>query len=590
MWLINVETFELEFFPSPPPRYAILSHTWGADEVIFEDMHNNVPQVREKLGWAKIQLTCEEARRDRCPYAWVDTCCINKASSAELSEAINSMFSWYRSAVCCYAYLSESQLTLSEYVEMSPREMKRHLAQCRWFTRGWTLQELIVPRNVVFFSRGWDRIGTKATLLDQLVDITGIDPEVLEHMHRMFRVPVARRMAWAARRQTTRVEDMAYCLLGIFNVNLPLLYGEGEKAFIRLQEEIAKQHRDLSLFAWRQRSDSQEYRGIFAQSPSEFAKCTGIVSRNNPFFSPMNFTVSERGMLFEMDSSSLHSDTTYVLFLNCLDDFKSPNLPAQRSWVGIYLQKFGDVYVRAVPEKLAPLTTYGMSAAAKSNSGKANETICVQKTLAHMHAEFIKIALAQKILLLYRAELTPILKKMNLELPSILMDPEVATTIRSVCDPDGIQISRYHDARQFDMTLGGDPVWWDSFVVSTIEGEEHSFALVCGLSTQPEAAHRRLAQPWFALFSNSTSTSRTGEMVELMLYQCRRTASPELQRQVSFIIFELYADQFGIIAQEELPTSVRFRDGIGASHEIRTETIEPTAEAFCVNIQYLRLT
>jgi hypothetical protein len=172
-------------------------------------------------------------------YAWIDTCCIDKTCSAELNEAINSMFKWYEQALMCYAFLSD----------LAPgAELEEALADCRWFTRGWCLQELLAPNEVIFFDRQWTAVGTRFKLKDLISKITRIDEHVLIDSQRMYELPIARRMSWAARRHTTRVEDQAYCLLGLFEVNMPMLYGEGDRAFLRLQEEVIKRSSDLSIF------------------------------------------------------------------------------------------------------------------------------------------------------------------------------------------------------------------------------------------------------------------------------------------------------------------------------------------------------
>lgn len=246
MWLIDTETFRLESFQGGSPRYAVLSHTWGPDEVTFADFHDQHKTTRDKkAGYHKIKLTCEQARKDGIKYAWIDTCRINKESSAELSEAINSMFKWYRLATVCYAYLEDFPQN-EESVDLSL------LPGCKWFSRGWTLQELLAPRDLMFFvphEESWRDIGRKEALSQVLEQITKIPGEILLKQTALETVSVAARMSWAARRQTTREEDLAYCLMGIFNVNMPLLYGEGSKAFIRLQEEIMRETRDDSLFA-----------------------------------------------------------------------------------------------------------------------------------------------------------------------------------------------------------------------------------------------------------------------------------------------------------------------------------------------------
>lgn len=253
MWLINTSTLSLKSFIGKPPPYAILSHTWLPDdpEVTFADFQNENKTIRDKkAGFQKIRLTCEQAKREGIDYAWVDTCCINKDSSAELSEAINSMFKWYGSAAICYAYLED--FLYEDFLNGNTAGLST-LKSCRWFSRGWTLQELVAPKEVVFFApraEGWVEIGRKESLCESLEQITHIPREILLQQKPLDDFSVATRMSWAAGRRTTREEDVAYCLLGLFNVNMPLLYGEGTAAFIRLQEEILRGERDDSLFAW----------------------------------------------------------------------------------------------------------------------------------------------------------------------------------------------------------------------------------------------------------------------------------------------------------------------------------------------------
>ncbi|KAM7186160.1 Heterokaryon incompatibility protein (HET) domain containing protein [Naviculisporaceae sp. PSN 640] len=271
MRLINTKTRRMEeFVGNNIPPYAILSHTWEEEEVTFSDMMTN-RRYKRKKGYGKIDMTCNLAVEDRLDYAWVDTCCIDKTSSAELSEAINSMYRWYQRSSICYAYLSD--IHLGTHVEDG-------LKNCRWWTRGWTLQELIAPQNLEFYDRHWNRRGTKVQLVELIFDITGIDVSILTHTARLSSVPLGRRMAWAAGRETTRIEDRAYSLLGIFNVNMPLLYGEEEKAFTRLQEEIIKLTSDLSILAWNMPASTRPAHskdmvcGILAPSPDYFTGCS----------------------------------------------------------------------------------------------------------------------------------------------------------------------------------------------------------------------------------------------------------------------------------------------------------------------------
>jgi len=252
-----------EFHGSNIPPYAILSHTWGKEEVSFQDLvGGDAPKLRE----CKKIIGCRnQAVSDGYRYIWVDTCCIDKTSSAELSEAINSMFCWYREAEVCYAYLADVGIkTDLTYLQSA-------IKKSRWFTRGWTLQELVAPSDVVFYDSDWVEIGTKADLAEIISKITGVGVTVLlkGKMNNFDDYSVAKRMFWASRRMTTRVEDEAYCLMGLFGVNMPLLYGENQKAFFRLQEEIMKRSDDHSLFAWK--TSGLVKTGLLASSPLDFS-------------------------------------------------------------------------------------------------------------------------------------------------------------------------------------------------------------------------------------------------------------------------------------------------------------------------------
>ncbi|KAI0330928.1 HET-domain-containing protein [Cubamyces sp. BRFM 1775] len=232
MWLLDTTTYTLHLEQDPARvTYAILSHVWDQ------------PLVRERLS-PKVRSCCDYARSQGFKYAWIDTCCIDKSSSAELSEAITSMFDWYSIAAVCYVFLADVPET------ENPAARWSQFGESRWFERGWTLQELLVPQRNVFLSKNWRPIGTKKSLSKTIETITGIDEDILVHRRPLHTVSVARRMSWAQFRQTTRVEDEAYCLMGIFGVRIPAIYGEGRHAFVRLQEEIMKSIPDQSLFAW----------------------------------------------------------------------------------------------------------------------------------------------------------------------------------------------------------------------------------------------------------------------------------------------------------------------------------------------------
>jgi hypothetical protein len=291
MRLINVETYAISSFVGDAiPEYAILSHTWGRDEVLLQDMlasDSGLAVARRKRGFRKIEYCCRQARRDGWHFVWVDTCCIDKESSAELSEAINSMYRWYSDAMSCYSYLEDAELrSEAQFAELLIQPRSRLLGHAgrplpRWFTRGWTLQELIAPFDVTFFAADWTNIGTKRSLAGPLSQATGIPASVLTHTADLYKVSVASRLRWSANRFTTREEDLAYSLLGIFNVNIPLMYGEGPRAFLRLQKEILQATNDHTMFLWGLLTDAQyqatigmrkgeKLTGLIAQSPRDF--------------------------------------------------------------------------------------------------------------------------------------------------------------------------------------------------------------------------------------------------------------------------------------------------------------------------------
>jgi hypothetical protein len=230
------------------PHYAILSHTWGADteEVSFKDMMDG--NGKRKSGYDKIRFCGEQAGRDSLQYFWIDTCCIDKSSSAELQEAINSMFRWYRDAAKCYVYLADvSRPTLDTDVKSSQLPWELSFRRSRWFTRGWTLQELVAPAIVEFFSKEGEQLGNKESLERHIHEVTGIPVKALRGSP-LSDFGISERMLWAEKRETTRKEDKAYSLLGIFDVYMPLIYGEGrENAFKRLREEMDKVSKGRSL-------------------------------------------------------------------------------------------------------------------------------------------------------------------------------------------------------------------------------------------------------------------------------------------------------------------------------------------------------
>ncbi|RDX42235.1 HET-domain-containing protein, partial [Lentinus brumalis] len=256
MRLLNTTTGKFETFEDPKAvRYAILSHVWTKNSGgrLEEQTYRNVCDIAAGLAAGsdilinlspKIQNACKIARQHGFKYIWIDTCCINHESSAELSRAINSMYEWYSCSNVCYAVLQDVGSN------DNPVSHTSDFRRSTWFKRGWTLQELIAPKNVIFLCNSWGVIGTKHSLATVVHQVTGIDPRVLRHELMPCEVSVAQRVSWTYSRKTTHLEDQAYCLIGIFGVNLTPIYGEGHDAFIRLQEAILKLDPDQSIFAW----------------------------------------------------------------------------------------------------------------------------------------------------------------------------------------------------------------------------------------------------------------------------------------------------------------------------------------------------
>ena len=279
-WGREVErrTKVLEFRDDETTEYAILSHRWiDPTEVDYEEMvdlakmdRQEKNEIRGRLGYKKIVDTCNQAKQDGYEWVWIDTCCIDKRSSAELSEAINSMYRWYANAKICYAYLHDVDgWSLPNRVD-GPKYPKSN-GWPEWFTRGWTLQEMIAPRNLRFFNKDWQPMGDKKGLSQELQRITRVPSDVLADGLEGNRPCVAQIISWAAYRTTTRVEDRAYSLMGLLDVNMPMLYGEGKKAFHRLQLEIIRASNDQSILAYQ--SLSQRIRSTLADDPNDFKGC-----------------------------------------------------------------------------------------------------------------------------------------------------------------------------------------------------------------------------------------------------------------------------------------------------------------------------
>lgn len=325
MRLLNAKTLLLEeYFDCDVPPYAILSHRWRDGEVSLQDIQG--PPPAHKAGYEKIRQTCLRALEDGLTHAWVDTCCIDKSSSTELSESINSMFRWYQMATVCYAYLGDVDLLPAKNDQASA------LANSVWFERGWTLQELLAPTRLVFYSSDWSLLGNREGFLDTIQQRTGIDREFLTFLdraegHHIHEASIAERMSWASSRRTTRIEDVAYCMLGILGISMPLLYGEGETAFIRLQEELIKHSDDQTILAWdippqikmdkpgtSEAASKGHYEGILAKSPAAFAGRGNLIPRRGNY-NATPFSVTNQGLTIEVPFYIDRPNRLYLLLL-----------------------------------------------------------------------------------------------------------------------------------------------------------------------------------------------------------------------------------------------------------------------------------
>lgn len=251
-----------EFMTDNIPPYAILSHTWGppSDEVTYNDMQNGT--AKTKPGYIKLEFCAAQAKRDGLRFFWVDTCCIDKSSQVELSRSIVSMFKWYQAAHRCYVYLADVSAGSSGEDHSQP-QWKSAFRQSRWFTRGWTLQELLAPSSVEFFSNDGIRLGDKLSLSQQVHEVTGIHLPAITG-DKIFDFSVEDRFKWSASRQTTESEDIVYCLLGIFDVSMSIIYGEGvEKAQQRLKQEIASKNSTPSF-----RQKKRQFMVAFERNPA----------------------------------------------------------------------------------------------------------------------------------------------------------------------------------------------------------------------------------------------------------------------------------------------------------------------------------
>jgi hypothetical protein len=317
MRLLNTTTLEFEeFVGRPAEEYAILSHRWGHEEVSFKEYRKSRETLKHRAGYKKITQFCRISKQRGYRLAWIDTCCIDKRSSAELSEAINSMYEWYARSGECYVWLEDYRGNLHD------------LHKCAWFSRGWTLQEMLAPDRVIFFTAHWEVIGHK--LRDDLssllygefcpcqrnptpseLALLGLHitpwlakasriPEIYLTTVKVEEASIAARFSWASHRSTTRTEDRAYSLMGLFGINMPLLYGEGDDAFRRLQEEILRQSDDTSIFC-HSNNDFLYKPSILARDPGCFSTSGNVTQGRLRSSEP--YSLTNRGLRMRAHAS-----------------------------------------------------------------------------------------------------------------------------------------------------------------------------------------------------------------------------------------------------------------------------------------------
>ncbi|KAL1592838.1 hypothetical protein SLS60_011254 [Paraconiothyrium brasiliense] len=317
----------------------------------------------------------------------MNTCCIDKTSSAELQESINSMYKWYKESAVCLVFLNDIAPGVAAPIDTQTtfEAPSNAFTKSRWLTRGWTLQELVAPTSVLFYYQDWTLMGDKREFLGQLSDATGIPIFVLENGE-LSELSLAERMSWACYRQTTRVEDMAYCLLGIFDIQMPLLYGEGEKAFIRLQEEILKSTDDYSLFAWRAVGPESSlakstYRGLLARSPLEFRDCRSVERENTTSTFPMSATAI--GLHLELEFLNDPKDRTRFLAL-----IRCSNSLNQR--IAIYLKCLdgGHQYARVEAGSLVPIDDWPTG---QLRSIYVKQKLCIPRDFYAVEMRYIRV-------------------------------------------------------------------------------------------------------------------------------------------------------------------------------------------------------
>ncbi|OAK97137.1 HET-domain-containing protein [Phaeosphaeriaceae sp. SRC1lsM3a] len=345
MRVIDTSTFELSSDAQENFRsqgYAILSHRWLNTEITFQEIAGYSHELRRAGAYRmsdprldKIRGACMAARQLGLKWMWIDSCCINKESSAELSESINSMFKWYRDAKICITYLQDVELASPVPQRAGPSiffRLNSH-SPSEWFSRGWTLQELIAPREMRFVDMNWNAMGTKHSLATEIENITGVSASYLTGAQDFREACIATKMSWMAGRTTTRKEDIAYGMLGLFNITMTPQYGEGQYAFLRLQHELLSKTTDESLFAWQMpdpsagahfgiTSSSSETTwspdewGMLAPTPDWFKSCVSMTIEGGKRITRPAQVFQQVREGVQIPVSKVEGNTTYQVWWN----------------------------------------------------------------------------------------------------------------------------------------------------------------------------------------------------------------------------------------------------------------------------------
>ncbi|KAL2106812.1 hypothetical protein VUR80DRAFT_6186 [Thermomyces stellatus] len=346
MRLLHTRTLNLEQFYDlqTRPHYVVLSHTWEPGHLNYADLTDRRERALSGPGSALVHHACDVALKLGYEYIWIECICVDGSSTAEVSEAVNSAFRWFQKAAVCLVYLADLPAG-------SPND-DTSWRRCEWWTRAWTLPELLAPSTVHFYDKDWNFRGTKTSppLLGIIARITTVSEDVLRDGSLIPGVSVAKRMSWASTRKARRVEDRAYSLLGIFGVHMQAIYGEGAESFKRLQDEILKDTRDVSLLAWEaQPEEKRLFRGLFASSPKEFARFVKCPPEwKTPLFFEGEIQSTSKGVSITAPFISLPSLGQEILLLDL-----GTHVPQRRT--ALILFRYNDYYIR--PSTHATITT-----------------------------------------------------------------------------------------------------------------------------------------------------------------------------------------------------------------------------------------